>query len=177
MYLLYPLFSKKQTKKNCISPAICQNTLTKAHLIMFFFLILLIWWQNIKRWIHGSPAHTLVLTRGPMCSSDRYMTEPRWAWVSALVTGSERGWFTVLQQESLTHDITVIFTAQPDTQRNLEIWLVGTSFLHSIFRKTWTGGALLIHRKQSCHTEGTDSCRSICNFDTTHVNYMSIPTV
>ena len=57
---------------------------------------------------------------------------PEWAFWSQAV--KEAG--------SLTQNSTVSFTAQPDTQRNLDIWLIRTVFLifFSYFFFSWGGG-------------------------------------
>lgn len=85
------------------------------------------------------------------------MTEPLWAWEGVLVTGSERGWFTVLQRELLTQNSIVSFTAHPDTQRNLDVWLLRTFYFFFLILKLFRvklrpGGGLTSTQKAEAVT-------------------------
>lgn len=75
------------------------------------------------------------------------MTEPRWAWVSVLVTGSGRGWFTDTKQHSEFHS-----TAR-HTRRNLDILLVRTFFFSSFWNDFWVKLRPRGFTNQSCHNE------------------------
>lgn len=115
-------------KKNCISPMICLNTLTKDHLITCYHSVdmvakhfRMISWltcSTISTWLHVffSPTH---------------------AWTPEGLSESHRQWKRLVH--CVTTGVTDIkhysFTAHPDTQRNLDVWLIGTSFFpHFIFR-------------------------------------------
>lgn len=75
-----------------------------------------------------------------------------------LVTGSERGWFTVLQRESLTQNSIVSFySTARHTQGTLtydwkECFFFSLQFEKCFKVKRRRGRVSLIHRKQSCHT-------------------------